>query len=178
LFCYADAPVEALIERAAASPTLLLATPGHASRLAQAALGPSMRRGLLRCIALPWLTQPQFDRLLWACDLNFVRGEDSFVRAQWAGNPFVWQAYPQDDGVHLEKVDAFLARHLDDAPASTAAAIKSWWTWWNGAGPLPRGSDGGDETHAWETVSKHWTQSLAAAPDLTTRLLGFVKKVR
>ena len=49
---------------------------------------------------LPLLTQRDYDHLLWACDLNFVRGEDSFVRAQWAGAPFVWQIYPQDDGAH------------------------------------------------------------------------------
>ena len=46
-------------------------------------------------LALPFLPQASFDRLLWACDVNFVRGEDSFVRAQWAGRPFVWQIYPQ-----------------------------------------------------------------------------------
>ena len=43
---------------------------------------PARRR--LRCLALPWLTQPDFDHLLWACDLNFVRGEDS-LRARACG---------------------------------------------------------------------------------------------
>ena len=36
-------------------------------------------------VELPWLTQPDYDRLLWSADLNFVRGEDSLVRAIWAG---------------------------------------------------------------------------------------------
>ena len=58
---------------------------------------------------LPWLTQADFDHLLWACDLNFVRGEDSLVRAAWAGAPFVWQVYPQHDGAHAAKVEALLA---------------------------------------------------------------------
>ena len=35
----------------------------------------------------PFLAQDRYDQLLWACDVNFVRGEDSFVRAQWAGGP-------------------------------------------------------------------------------------------
>ena len=40
--------------------------------------------------------------------LNAVRGEDSLVRALWAGQPFVWHIYPQDDGAHHAKLDAFL----------------------------------------------------------------------
>ena len=57
---------------------------------------------------LPLLSQPDFDHLLWACDLNFVRGEDSLVRALWAGKPLVWQIYPQDDEAHHAKLAAFL----------------------------------------------------------------------
>jgi hypothetical protein len=51
-----------------------------------------------------FLPQADFDRLLWRCDINFVRGEDSFVRAQWATHPFVWQIYQQDDDTHLVKL--------------------------------------------------------------------------
>ena len=40
---------------------------------------------------VPFVAQDDYDRLLWACDLNFVRGEDSFVRAQWAARPLIWQ---------------------------------------------------------------------------------------
>ena len=57
---------------------------------------------------LPALTQIDYDHLLWACDLNFVRGEDSLVRALWAGRPFIWHIYPQDDGAHAAKLEAFL----------------------------------------------------------------------
>ncbi|MGT2489786.1 elongation factor P maturation arginine rhamnosyltransferase EarP [Cupriavidus basilensis] len=58
---------------------------------------------------VPFVRQEHYDELLWLCDLNFVRGEDSFVRAQWAGRPFVWQIYPQSDAAHMVKLDAFLA---------------------------------------------------------------------
>jgi uncharacterized repeat protein (TIGR03837 family) len=88
----------------------------------------------LRCVALPWLSQPDYDRLLWSCDLNFVRGEDSFVRAQWAGVPFVWQIYPQHDGVHAAKLDAFLDRMLDGAGLAAATALRRLWRAWNGLG--------------------------------------------
>jgi uncharacterized repeat protein (TIGR03837 family) len=77
-------------------------------------------RGALTVRVLPFVPQPDYDRLLWACDLNFVRGEDSFVRAQWAGRPFVWHIYPQDENLHHKKLRAFLQRYagLDSLNAS------------------------------------------------------------
>jgi len=50
--------------------------------------------GNLKVAVLPFVEQERYDELLWVCDVNFVRGEDSCVRAQWAGKPFVWQIYP------------------------------------------------------------------------------------
>src|SRR3546814_11482259 len=58
---------------------------------------------------MPFVEQNSFDRLLWSSDLNCVRGEDSLVRALWAGKPLLWQIYPQDDDAHLVKLDAWLA---------------------------------------------------------------------
>ena len=54
-----------------------------------------------------------------------VRGEDSFVRAQWAALPFVWQAYPQADAAHLTKVAAFLDRYCIGLPLSATAAVSA-----------------------------------------------------
>jgi len=56
--------------------------------------------------------------------LNFVRGEDSLVRAIWAGKAFIWQIYPQHDGAHHAKLDAFLT--MMEAPASLKAAHMAW----------------------------------------------------
>ncbi len=81
--------------------------------------------------ALPYTDQEGFDEMLWACDLNFVRGEDSLVRAIWAGQPFIWHIYPQDDNAHHAKLDAFL--DALKAPASLRAAHHSW----NGIGTVP-----------------------------------------
>jgi hypothetical protein len=72
----------------------------------------ALTQGALSAHPLPFLPQARFDEILWASDVNFVRGEDSFVRAQWAGKPFVWQIYPQDEAAHRIKLDAFLARFL------------------------------------------------------------------
>jgi uncharacterized repeat protein (TIGR03837 family) len=105
LFSYPTAPVAQLIQALSRSPfPIHLLLPG--SRDAALTLGA------LSAHPLPFLPQPRYDELLWFCDLNFVRGEDSFVRAQWAGKPFVWQIYPQDEAAHRIKLDAFLARFL------------------------------------------------------------------
>ena len=85
--------------------------------------GVRSRAARLTLHAIPFVAQDDYDRLLWACDLNFVRGEDSFVRAQWAARPFVWQIYPQADGAHLAKLDAFLDRYCAGLAAGAAAAL-------------------------------------------------------
>ena len=81
---------------------------------------------------LPALPQAEFDTLLWTCHLNLVRGEDSAVRALWAGRPHVWHIYPQDDGVHADKLHAFMARWMDDWPPELRDSVSAWWAAWNG----------------------------------------------
>ena len=60
-----------------------------------------------------------------------MRGEDSWLRALWAGIPWLWQAYPQEDAAHLQKLDAFLDRiapWLVGEPAFPAwkRAMRAW----------------------------------------------------
>lgn len=173
LFCYDAAPVAALLERLAGAPTLLLAAPGAAASRAAAVLGASLRRGALRAHALPWLAQPDYDRLLWSCDLNFVRGEDSFVRAQWAGVPFVWQAYPQPDDAHAAKLAAFLDRLLDGAEPSLAAGVRAFWAGWNALAPTLPPLPPAD---AWSALALRWRDGLAAQSDLAARLIACVER--
>ncbi|WP_298234824.1 elongation factor P maturation arginine rhamnosyltransferase EarP [uncultured Azohydromonas sp.] len=164
LFCYRRHA--ALWHWLADQPTLLLATPGAA----QADIGelpPSVR--LHR---LPWLTQRDYDHLLWASDLNFVRGEDSFVRAQWAGVPFVWQIYEQYDGVHAGKLDAFMDRFLlHGCDAHFSAQVRTLWLAWNGFGDAPPVLP---EAAPWCAACGRWRQSLENQNDLTSQLQGFV----
>lgn len=175
LFCYDNPAVAALLDRLAEQPTLLLATAGHAARQVKAILGDSMRRGALRAVCLPLMPQREFDRLLWTSDLNFVRGEDSWVRAQWAGRPFVWQAYPQSDTAHRAKIDAFLARFLAGAPPALASAVSDWTRTWNegrpSLPPLPRLAD-------WARCVTDWRATLSAQADLATQLTEFVRRKR
>ncbi|WP_394131625.1 elongation factor P maturation arginine rhamnosyltransferase EarP [Shewanella maritima] len=67
---------------------------------------------------IPMTDQPSYDRLLWSCDINIVRGEDSFLRAQWAARPFIWHIYPQDEDYHLIKLNAFLDYYQQVLPES------------------------------------------------------------
>jgi uncharacterized repeat protein (TIGR03837 family) len=174
LFCYDTAPVQRLLDALAdGPPTLLLATPGAATRQAQTVLGPALTRGALRVQPLQWLEQADYDRLLWSADLNFVRGEDSFVRAQWAGAPFVWQIYAQSDGAHAAKLDAFLALHLRGAAPALARDVRALWLAWNGLAAWP---PVWPDAAAWRAHTAAWREALAARQDLTTRLLRLARE--
>ena len=102
LFAYADAPLSAL-QNIAEPWQLLVPTAIELSELA--ALEGHAHIEIKR---LPTLSQAEYDALLSVCDLNFVRGEDSWVRAQWAAKPFIWQPYRQAEQLHIAKLDAFL----------------------------------------------------------------------
>jgi uncharacterized repeat protein (TIGR03837 family) len=172
LFSYPNTALPELIERLAEAPTLLLASAGAAAEQVAQVLGPQHWRGALRSVALPWLSQVDYDHLLWACDLNFVRGEDSFVRAQWAARPFVWHVYPQDDGAHLVKLQAFAGLYLAAAPPALASAWSSLAAAWNGAGgrlELP-------PLEAWQRHALTWRRQLLQLPDLVTGLSRFARE--
>jgi uncharacterized repeat protein (TIGR03837 family) len=94
--------------------------------------GDIWQRGKLRVHVMPFVEQERYDELLWACDINFVRGEDSCVRAQWAAKPFIWQIYPQHDGVHLVKLEALRLRYTAALPPAASQAVKDLWLAWNG----------------------------------------------
>ncbi len=122
--------------------------------------------GNLSLHPLPFVPQPRYDELLWACDLNFVRGEDSVVRAQWAARPFVWQIYPQAENAHLAKLAAFLAIH----PAG--GALRAFWLAWNGVGSLDWPAFV-DALPVLEAASQRWAKTLAGHPDLASGLVQF-----
>jgi uncharacterized repeat protein (TIGR03837 family) len=167
LFCYDNPAIPDLLQALAAAPTLLLLTPGLAAAQVPLPLPPPLPHGL-RCARLPWLTQPNFDHLLWASDINCVRGEDSLVRALWAGSPLVWQLYPQHDGAHLNKLDAMLNwLQADDRVAAL-------WRRWNGVNsstPLAL-----PPTAAWSQQVQRARELLLAQTDLATQLRAFVQE--
>ena len=143
-----------------------------------AARGGTLRQGRLQLALLPFLAQPDYDHLLAACDLNFVRGEDSFVRAQWAAQPFVWHIYQQDGGAHLPKLAAFLARYSSELATAPAIALQGFWQAW----------EAGDGAGAqWPALLAHlptlqqharaWQQKLVTHADLAANVLIFSKNL-
>jgi hypothetical protein len=135
------------------------------------------QRGNLRMHVLPFVEQARYDELLWACDVNFVRGEDSCVRAQWAGKPFVWHIYPQHDGVHMAKLRALSALYGAGLPAQACQANENLWLAWNGEGDIA------SAWQAFETqrgeLERHalvWSAQLAGN-NLALNLLDFSREV-
>lgn len=82
---------------------------------------------------LPFLSQEEWDKNLYAQDILFVRGEDSLSRACLSGKPFVWQAYLQDDNYQLVKVRVLLARMRPHFAPEDFAALENFWLLYNGA---------------------------------------------
>lgn len=187
VFCYPDAPVKALLDhldemgkmgaRASQAVHVLLA-PGAATAAGQA-WDLNGTHPTVKLHALPYLPQTTFDELLWCTDLNFVRGEDSATQALWSPAPHVWHIYPQDDGVHADKLDAFMARWMGAWPPELSRHVQDLWRAWNGlalqaeaqAGTLPPLPDC---RGAWRESHHQSRQALLAQADLVTQLLDFV----
>ncbi|MBL0141604.1 MAG: elongation factor P maturation arginine rhamnosyltransferase EarP [Betaproteobacteria bacterium] len=179
LFGYLGAPYESLLEAMArhAGPVWIAAPEGVASLAVTSWLhGKAHRgeRGAVNAFVIPFLDQDRYDELLWSCDLNFVRGEDSFVRAQWAARPFVWHIYPTDDGAHWVKLAAFLARYTAGMDRGHADCITALWEGWNRGETVARSWPAFAAALAVTAPhAEEWAARLATAPDLATQLAAF-----
>lgn len=181
LFAYAQPDLASLLESWARGerPVLLLVPEGRVVADVRAWFdGPCgeaaalVQRGRLQLRFIPFLSQVDYDRLLWSCDLNFVRGEDSFVRAQWAGAPFAWHIYRQADDAHRIKLDAFLCCFCDGLDPAAATALRAFWQAWNGFGSVAETWPGfAAALPALRRHGERWAQHLGARPDLATELV-------
>ena len=184
LFAYENAALASWLDALASAdaPTHLLVPEGRIlgdlQRWAGSPLEPGqvMRRGALSVQLLPFMQQEQYDALLWCCDLNLVRGEDSFVRAQWAGRPLVWHIYPQQDDAHLEKLDAFMALYCQALSGEAQAALRAVWQAWNAGEDMAAG------WAAWlqcaDELAAHaqaWARRQAVRADLAAALVQFYR---
>ncbi len=139
--------------------------------------GEVWERGQLRVHVLPFVEQERYDELLWACDVNFVRGEDSCVRAQWAGKPFVWQIYPQQDGVHLAKLQAFMNLYCAELSQSASQAVQALWMDWNCGEPAGQAwRDFLSCREELQVQARVWAQRLSGN-NLALNLLDFFRQV-
>ena len=176
LFCYPDSPFDAVFDawRQSARPVHCLLLEGLAEEDLQKISANATLHGI-RITRIPFLPQDDFDRLLMACDVNFVRGEDSFVRALWAGKPFVWQAYRQEELAHQDKLQAFLDRYLPAMPVDARLAVDAWHQGWNGFSPLAMADWAALVKHAPE-IEEHlqsWSASLQSNGNLSETLAVF-----
>ena len=185
LFCYEPPALADLLEQLATGPqaTRLLVTAGRATAAVSACTSNKIRlqptwnmRQQLSISYLSPLTQCDYDYLLWACDLNFVRGEDSLVRALWANKPFIWQIYPQHDDAHHHKLEALL--DMLDAPPSWRAFHRVW----NAVDGQTAGK-ASEQPHlpdlaldSWQQVVTDAGQQLRQQNDLVTQIMRFALK--
>ncbi|KAF0865498.1 elongation factor P maturation arginine rhamnosyltransferase EarP [Pseudomonas sp. LD120] len=163
LFAYENAGLAGWLDALATDvqPTHLLVPEGRILGDVQRWLGvDSLAAGALQVRqsltvqVVPFVRQEDYDRLLWCCDFNAVRGEDSFVRAQWAGRPMLWHIYRQDDDIHLDKLEAFLALYTRALSPGAKAAVLALWQAWNTEAPMGQ---------AWKNLLQHWPEVVAHA---------------
>ncbi|WP_323150965.1 elongation factor P maturation arginine rhamnosyltransferase EarP [Pseudomonas glycinae] len=185
LFAYENAGLASWLDVLAADskPTHLLVPEGRilgdVARwlgVESLAVGAMHVRQSLTVQVLPFVRQDQYDQLLWCCDFNAVRGEDSFVRAQWAGRPMLWHIYQQDEDIHLDKLDAFLALYTNRLSPAAAEVMNGLWRAWSAGQTI------GDH---WLEARKHWPElqenarawclEQALQADLATALVQFYR---
>lgn len=178
LFCYDTAPVgELLAALKTAQPSIVHVPPGKPLAAVMRHLpgtGP-WQHGYAKIEPIPFMPLDEYDRLLWRSDINFVRGEDSFVRAQWAGKPFVWQIYQQDEDAHLVKLSAFLERHCAAMDENSAQATREMFTAWNGGEPdlATAFQRFAENRRAIADANRAWCEDLASRDDLASALINF-----
>lgn len=168
LFAYPQVPATSLLQALAsqATPSVILVPTGVCPDLARG------QHGAAYVHDIPFVDQPSFDRLLWSSDLNCVRGEDSLVRALWAGKPLLWHIYPQDDNAHMAKLDAWLA--LSPFQPLIADVMRAWnQSSTQSSTTLLQQALAPHAWAEWQAGSAHWTRQLAQLPDLAGALVSF-----
>lgn len=187
LFSYAHAPISGLLDSLAASPypSRLIVPESVAAAVSQALgldtlkSGQSVKHHNCEIVVIPFLSQIDYDLLLALCDVNFVRGEDSWIRALWAAKPMVWLPYLQSENTHLQKLEAFLKHYLalasDEVTASVTSVMQAWAT----------GVWSDERWQAFishrEHITKHaeaYASQLSQQPDLASNLVIFIEKLQ
>lgn len=181
LFSYPNGALSGLLEtwRTLAPPLQLTVADGPVGAAAMAWRTTSDAARSLPISIQPFCPQREFDSLLSRHDVLFVRGEDSFVRAQWAAKPFIWHIYPQQDGTHWQKLNAFLDHYCQGLTPDAARVLRSLWTAWNGEdgvamGPVWREFAG--HLPQYRRHARAWADQLLKMPDLATKLVTFYQK--
>ena len=141
--------------------------------------GGRWQQGSLTIEVLPMTDQDGYDQLLWSCDFNIVRGEDSFLRAQWAARPFLWHIYPQEEAAHLEKLQAFTARYSQKMSPELAVTVQQLFLSFNQEQPAELQQNWEKLQKQWPEWQQHahsWPQTALAGGNLASQLVQFAEK--
>lgn len=147
-------------------------------------IGDVIQKNNLTVHILPFLSQDDYDHLLWACDLNFVRGEDSWIRAIWAGKPFIWQPYLQTEDTHMHKLNAFLDVYSNEASAEVKTLLnEASFAWSDNVQQSVQIPNNISKPEIWQhlisqlpslhTYAKQRADAFISQPDLATKLVIF-----
>jgi uncharacterized repeat protein (TIGR03837 family) len=143
--------------------------------------GSILRAEALTLHVLPFLSQEEYEKILWACDINFVRGEDSWIRAIWAGKPFIWQPYIQSENTHLVKLEAFLDIYAQETTPALKACLKNAHYAWSAtpqeASPTQCWQDFFAALPMLKQYAQTRSQALAEQADLASKLVIFSEKI-
>jgi uncharacterized repeat protein (TIGR03837 family) len=179
IFAYANRALAALVAAIESSATKAVITLPDGKLAEQYLQTADAKTSKARITIQPFVPQTGFDSLLWAQDICIVRGEDSFVRAQWAAKPFVWHIYPQVGGIHWQKLTAFLDRYCVGLTSDAETSVREMWRAWNA-------EDAAATLGAWNSFIAHraaleahaqkWAKEMAKQADLATNLVTFVEK--
>ncbi|HEX2828809.1 MAG TPA: elongation factor P maturation arginine rhamnosyltransferase EarP [Burkholderiales bacterium] len=187
VFAYPFAPLSELLAAWADGPDRVVAAIPDSALAAEAlrffgATGPpqdrTLTRGALEVRFVPFVPQARFDELLWSCDVLFVRGEDSIVRAQWAARPFVWHIYAQEEQAHRRKLEAFVDAYCAGLEPAAAAAVRDLMLAWNhlDGGRVSVGSAWAAYARLLPVLERHgreWSERLVQAGELAAKLALF-----
>lgn len=174
LFSYKSAQIEAFFEEISSS--------GYPVRVFYPVSegGGVERRGNLTIYRIPFVPQEEYDPLLWTCDANFVRGEDSFVRAQLAGRPMIWNIYVQDEGTHFRKLNAFVALYSEAFSAEAHEGLAKFFEVWNQGGQEFGGVwlDFLKALPELDAGARAWADRLCSDSPLTEKLYTFCQTLK
>jgi uncharacterized repeat protein (TIGR03837 family) len=188
LFSYPHAPISDLLSAMSDSATktsCYVPATSILPRIAEffgqesIAAGDHLCHNNLSLHVLPFLSQVDYDKLLASCTINFVRGEDSWIRAIWAGKPFIWQPYLQTEDTHLVKLKAFLDVFYSCCEDTSKQAVIAMHNAW--ASQQIRASTWQDYLSNISTLKTFTTQQssvLASQPDLATNLVIYIEKLQ
>ena len=182
LFCYQNSKLENLLNflkkssRSCEVTAFLGQTSTELGRIYQKNLAENevISDHNLRIRISRMLSQPDYDHLLLNSDLNLVRGEDSFVRAQLCGKPFLWQIYVQDEEYHKVKLEAFFRTMQQILPSEDISTFEALDLAYCGFGNFLDKLNPDEFLTDWRRITAGWAAYLHSLKPLGEALIDFI----